>query len=257
MQRTTLVLATFVVVLSMADFAAAQWGTISGKVVFTGKVPKPKLVPLPKTDAFVADLKIFDESMIVGKMGGLKNVVVYMYNKAKEVHPSYAAKAKIPVVLNTVGCRYEPHITLLQCNQKLLIKNLDPVGHNTAIHALANPQIGALIPGGGPNERKMSVPEPLPCSVTSSIFPWMKGFAVIKDHPYMAVTDAEGKFKIEHLPVGEVTLQFWHEKVGYFRSVKVDGMPQEWRRGRTNFIVPDGKTLEIGEIDATKLFEDK
>ena len=34
------------------------------------------------------------------------------------------------------------------------------------------------------------------------------------DHPYFAVTNEKGQFKIEGLPQGEYTLEAWHEVYG-------------------------------------------
>ena len=36
----------------------------------------------------------------------------------------------------------------------------------------------------------------------------------VMDHPFFAVTDAEGKFEIPGLPAGEYTVVAWHEVLG-------------------------------------------
>ena len=36
----------------------------------------------------------------------------------------------------------------------------------------------------------------------------------VMDHPFFAVTDAEGKFEIPGLSPGEYTLVAWHERMG-------------------------------------------
>jgi Polysaccharide lyase family 4, domain II len=40
---------------------------------------------------------------------------------------------------------------------------------------------------------------------------WMKAFAFVDPHPFHAVTDSEGQFSIEAVPVGTYKLQMWHE----------------------------------------------
>jgi hypothetical protein len=42
----------------------------------------------------------------------------------------------------------------------------------------------------------------------------MKAYVVVNDSPYFAVTDAEGKFEIKDLPVGDYTLEAWHPVLG-------------------------------------------
>ena len=43
---------------------------------------------------------------------------------------------------------------------------------------------------------------------------WMNAYVGVLDHPFFAVTDAEGKFEIKGLPPGTYTIEAWHEKLG-------------------------------------------
>jgi hypothetical protein len=76
----------------------------------------------------------------------------------------------------------------------------------------------------------------------------MRGYMLIQDHPYMAVSDKDGKFEIKNLPVGEWTFIVWQEGVGFLPRAQVNGKPQEWRRGRMTVKITDGKTTELGQI---------
>lgn len=76
--------------------------------------------------------------------------------------------------------------------------------------------------------------------VADTIHPWMRGYLLLRDSPYMAKTDSDGKFVIKNLPVGEHVFQTWHEKSGYlkeaeFTSVKAD------KKGRLNVTITPGK----------------
>ena len=44
------------------------------------------------------------------------------------------------------------------------------------------------------------------------------GYWLIVDHPYAALTDKDGWFSIDNLPVGEHQFKIWHERVGYVES---------------------------------------
>jgi hypothetical protein len=68
----------------------------------------------------------------------------------------------------------------------------------------------------------------------------MSGWLLIKDHPYMAVSDANGKLQIKNLPVGRWTIQFWHEKAGYVSDVSKAGQATEWPRGRLEVEIKSG-----------------
>jgi hypothetical protein len=41
--------------------------------------------------------------------------------------------------------------------------------------------------------------------------PWTRGYIAVFDHPYFAVTGADGSFKIDSLPPGTYKLMVWHE----------------------------------------------
>ena len=69
----------------------------------------------------------------------------------------------------------------------------------------------------------------------------MSGVVFVQDHPYMAVTDEDGKFEIKNLPAGKHTFKVWHEKVGYLKSVIIDGKKETFKRGRYLLEVKAGK----------------
>jgi len=50
---------------------------------------------------------------------------------------------------------------------------------------------------------------------------WMSAFIFVAAHPYMAVTDDAGRFRIDGLPPGEYRLAAWHEWLGELAPVVV------------------------------------
>ena len=46
----------------------------------------------------------------------------------------------------------------------------------------------------------------------------MDSYIEVLDQPYAAVTDTDGKFRIEKLPAGEHTFTVWHERCGYLHK---------------------------------------
>jgi hypothetical protein len=51
-----------------------------------------------------------------------------------------------------------------------------------------------------------------PIEVKCDLHPWMRAYHFPIDHPYVAVTDQDGKFSIKGLPAGKHVFKVWHEK---------------------------------------------
>ena len=49
----------------------------------------------------------------------------------------------------------------------------------------------------------------------------MRGYALILNHPYMALSDSKGNFKLEQVPKGKHELRIWHETTGWVLKKEV------------------------------------
>ncbi len=228
-----------------------DWSDFSGTFVFTGDAPKPNRISVTKDVDVCGKHNLVDDSLVVNPDNkGIANIVVFMYLKRNEkppVHESYAETATSEVTLDNLDCMFEPHVAILQTTQKLLIGNKDPVGHNTKIDCSANSSINPIVPANESRTEEFPEVERVPVPVSCNIHPWMKGWLLIKDNPYSAVTDKDGKFEIKHVPAGEWTFTFWHEG-GYVENVKVGGKATKWKKGR-NEIKFAGKPVDLGTVE--------
>ena len=84
----------------------------------------------------------------------------------------------------------------------------------------------------------------------------MKGYVLLRDSPYMAKSDPNGRFSIKHLPAGEHTFQLWHERVGYLRKVKVGSYMTD-SRGRLPLTVREGDNPLADARLCPTMFEDE
>jgi hypothetical protein len=51
---------------------------------------------------------------------------------------------------------------------------------------------------------------------------WMAAYGGVVEHPFFAVTSADGKYEITGLPAGTYTIEAWHERFGVqTQTVKV------------------------------------
>ena len=229
--------------------AAAEWGTVKGRFLIDGAAPK--LAPLAVTkDQHCIDAKPVNETVVVGKDGGLANVVVYLRaprGGKVEVHPDYEAKLSEPAVLDNNGCSFKPHISLVRVGQPFIIKNSDPVGHNTKASLVANGQFNVTIAAGQETKHPLSRAESIPLPVNCNIHPWMQAHVLVQDHPYMAASAEDGTFEIANVPTGKHEFQLWHEAAGYLKNVKYKGGAAD-RRGRAVLTIAAGQTLDLGDI---------
>lgn len=215
--RRMLALALSAVALSATNpTAMADWGSIEGRFVAEENFLVPVKIP-PGA--------IPDESLVLNSENlGVANVVVFLKAAPAKVHPDLTAVPTSPVKIEVDGHRFRPHVVFARTGQPIQFTNSDPgvrnvhtnpvqnVGHNFQLKA--NDQLGVTL--------NWKESESLPLSITSDIHPFMRAYCVVKDHPYVAVTDNDGMFQIENLPAGEHSFRVWHERHGYIdRDYKV------------------------------------
>jgi hypothetical protein len=233
---------------------ASGWGGLKARFVFDGTAPSPTPIVVTKDQEFCGKFGLVDESLVVNPENhGIKNVVASLYRGTDKspipIHESHLSHALDDVLLDNDKCRFEPRVALLWTTQNLVIKNSDAVGHNTKIEVISNPAINDIVPAGGLLSRQFPQAERSPAApVACSIHPWMNAWLVVRDNPYFAVSNKDGELEIENLPAGEWTIQFWHEKPGYVSDVKVAGKKTEWKRGRLDVKIEDGKVVDLGEV---------
>jgi hypothetical protein len=211
---------------------AAGTGTFKGVVTFKGKPPKRELefskgdtVKVKDDDRAICAAEDFfkDDLLVNEKDGGVANVVIYL-RKAPEGYKAPPVPDE-PAVFDQKGCRFTPHVMVIRCKQKLLIKSGDSLAHNTHITPFKNDGFNKAI---SPDERKgleyvYQKPENQPIPVVCDIHKWMKAHHLPLDHPLAAVTDEHGKFEIKGLPPGTHKFFVWHESPGYLnRELSVE-----------------------------------
>lgn len=241
-----------------ATAPAADWGDLSARFVLNGTAPAPKPISVTKDPEFCGKFGLVDEQLVVNPTNkGIANVVVFLYvaptGKQPPIHDSYKESEKAEVRIDNKSCRFEPHIVPLWTTQTLVAGNLDSVGHNTNITTTKNPPQNVLIPSNGALKLNFPAAEVLPAApVSCNIHPWMKAYVVIKSHPYIAVSDADGKVSLKNVPAGKWTFQFWHESGGYLTKLKMGGKEMNWSRGRPDLEIKKGMN-DLGDlqIDAT------
>lgn len=154
------------------------------------------------------------EDLVVSEDGGVQYAIVAIRNA-----PAMPSPAK-ELVFDNVGCRFKPHAAVLTVGSTLVAANSDAVLHTTHYYGPSEANISLPI-AGMRTERKLTRPGLY--VVKCDIHGWMQAFIRVDEHPYHAVTDASGRFRIEGVPPGRHTLEVWHERLGTLaREVVID-----------------------------------
>ena len=198
--------------------AAPQSGaTASGRASLVGKPPPVEAQPRG-SDPFCAGLARTDESLVVDPRGGLQNVLVRVVEGGGG---PYAPPAE-PVRLTQAQCSYSPRVLGVVRGQPVLVSNSDGTLHN--VHALLGEstvlnqlQLNAEAPLIDLRQ-VLAVARTSPLKLRCDIHPWMAAYLFVLEHPFFAVTAADGTFTIRNLPVGEYVLEAWHERLGTRRA---------------------------------------
>ena len=244
-----------------ANSAEAQWSTLSGQFVYgdmATEVPVPPPLIVGKNNNVCCKFPLVNETLVVNaKNHGIANIVIWAY-KPTSVHPALTKPPAKPAVVLNKNCRFEPHVTLVRAGQDLRVGNPDPVAHNAMVAFLKNRGENPLIPPNGTVTIIPKKAEIIPIKISCSIHPWMQGIVLVQDHPYMVKTDKDGKFELNDLPSGEVTLKIWHEKLGYVKSFTLDNQEKIMlKRGQYVVNLPQGaKEKHVYKLDP-KLFAAK
>lgn len=197
--------------------AAGSEGTIEGKVTFEGTPPTmpelPRMNEAGKPKDAACASKETAEYLLV-ENGGVKDVVVRI--AVGGVPAPKRAEAPPPAVIDQHGCRYSPHVLGIEAGQKIAYRNSDDTMHNVHTYAGTETDFNLAQPKGAP-DNAMDVKEPAgdtPYHVKCDVHPWMSAWALVTDHPYFAVTGADGTFKIPSVPLGTYTVEAWHPHMG-------------------------------------------
>jgi hypothetical protein len=109
-------------------------------------------------------------------------------------------------------CVFVPRVVIVPVGGTVEFLNSDRLLHNVKSGGNANPSFNRA----QPHARSISIafrnPELL--RVDCDLHSWMRGWVVVAEHPYYAVTSEDGGFVFEKVPPGKYTLQVWQETLG-------------------------------------------
>jgi hypothetical protein len=218
-------------------------GVITGKVTLKGKAPIEKLNTelqaaidkTPKEKEFCLSGPKEDKEQaeyLIGADNGVQNVVVWIMpedTKNTFFQVTDAAKSAKDVTFDQPFCAFHPRVAiafpqyhdpadakgkLKPTGEKIVVKNSAQRTHNTkygnsGTYLGANPN---LEPGAHEDIKDVPPSYKEPINFQCNIHGWMHAYLWAFDHPYAAITDKDGNYKIENVPTSvKVKIVAWHE----------------------------------------------
>jgi hypothetical protein len=188
-------------------------GTVSGGGAIAGRV----LMPAPPPDSLVPvtrDARVCGDSARVlevsGSQGSLAHALVWI--------EGIAAGKPLPELrrqsMTIEKCRFEPRVLATVSGTTINVFSRDGVVHDIrfyregAVDAVAYARMvddGQVVP----SEHIAASPGIVEARCT--MHPWVRGYVAVFQHPYFAVTDEQGAFRIDGLPAGTYRVRVWHQ----------------------------------------------
>lgn len=182
-------------------------GSVAGHVRWTGERPESEALPV-RLHADICGESQAPPVLRVSERGRVADVVVALTDVRRGRAP---ADEEAPLDVVRSGCRFEPHVAARMAGQAVRFSNRDAVMHNLRARRETRSVLDIGLPSEGAATTR-TLEEPgvlrLVCDVGHT---WELGWLHVFEHPYFAVTDDEGTFRIDGVPPGRYTLTVWHE----------------------------------------------
>jgi plastocyanin len=186
------------------EVPVADGGTLVGRVRFAGEPVKGEPLPVRKNTDVCGDTKPF-QALVVGPNKGVRNTVIYLEGVERGKKPA-------DFELDNAKCLFVPHVSAVMAGARVRIKNGDPILHNThgfhdrvTVFNVALPNKDQVV------DITQRIKKPGVIDVQCDAHTHMRAWIVVRDTPYFAVTDDEGRFRIGEIPPGRYRVVAWHE----------------------------------------------
>ncbi|MCR4291152.1 MAG: carboxypeptidase regulatory-like domain-containing protein [Candidatus Scalindua sp.] len=182
-------------------------GTITGTVKLVGDVPDASTLKVDKDQATCGHDDLPSEALMVSGDSSLQNAVVSITNISKGKKFAGGTPA-----IDQKGCVFRPHVAMIPQGSSIELLNSDDVMHNLHSWSMKNTAFNEGVAAHGNISKTFEFPETV--KVTCDVHKWMTSWLIVQANPYYAITDANGKYKLEGVPAGTYTVQAWQESLG-------------------------------------------
>ncbi len=194
-------------------YDSAELGGLHGTILFAGTAPARFELGATSNAECKHHPEVDQRSNeIVVNAGKLAGVFVALDSGIDRARIPPAPET--PVTLEQKGCMYVPRVLALRVGQGLRVTNDDPANHNVHTYSKRN---AALNKNMGAKQAALELrfdKAERPIEFRCDIHPWMGAAVFVEEHPWFALTDEQGAFRIRDVPPGEYGVEATHEKLG-------------------------------------------
>jgi hypothetical protein len=145
---------------------------------------------------------------LVIERGRLANALVVLDYKGE------ADVRATPVTLRADGCDFAPTVQVAAPGATLILRNEDPITHTVNLVHQGRKLTTVELTANHQAKKRGPLGEPTLLDLQCEYHDWMHAKIWVLDHPFYALTAADGSFEIPQVPDGAYTLKVWHEELG-------------------------------------------
>jgi len=120
-------------------------------------------------------------------------------------------KAK-KVVMDQRDVKFFPRVLAVPVGSTVDFLNNDKTFHNVfSLSEAKKFDFGLYSPG---RSRSVTFEKPGVVKILCHVHPHMEAFIVVKEHPFLGVTDNRGNYQLDNVPLGKYRLEIWHPELG-------------------------------------------
>ena len=194
-------------------------GTIKGTIKSDEKIKDPVIPINVKPKENPEETKLEKDTC-----GSSQQAMMYVLSSSNEVKNALVivedvkegkAAPKKDLTINNLKCKFEPLVGITYVKSNYIIKNSDPLLHNTSLGKVVKEGVRRTVYNLALPFKDQVIKKPNRVAglinVKCDAHPWMRAYVYSSRHPYVAITDASGNFEIKDLPPGKYKVRVWHE----------------------------------------------
>ncbi len=190
--------------LLAAAVLSAAWGqntgVVEGFVGFAENYPSQQKLTVTK-DQTVCGHSVLDREFVVDPATkGLANAVIFWELPEGQTRSSEEGE---PAILAQESCRYEPHIQVASPSSKILrVLNNDGILHNVHVFDSEGQTFFNFAQPAFKKQIDKELPATKVINVKCDVHEWMNAYILVLDQAVHAITDEQGRFRLEGLAPG-------------------------------------------------------